>query len=166
MTMPQIVSPSVPSGPATITERYDALVASGTIERDPAQEGVVAVLDALAHRLRDIKQTRFGLTRLLDRGDRSDEKGRGIYIFGGVGRGKTMLMDLFFESVPLEAKRRIHFHEFMADVHDRLRKAREKMEDRDMRDGDPRGLGAVLQWIMRIESIRSGTPQKAHLNSC
>ena len=70
--MPQIVSPSVPSGPATITKRYDALVASGTIERDPAQEGVVAVLDALAHRLRDIKQTRFGLTQLLDRGDISD----------------------------------------------------------------------------------------------
>jgi predicted ATPase len=46
--MPQIVSPSVPSGPATIIERYDALVASGRIERDPAQEGVVAVLDALA----------------------------------------------------------------------------------------------------------------------
>jgi hypothetical protein len=46
--MPQIVSPSIPSGPATITERYDALVASGRIERDPAQEGVVVVLDALA----------------------------------------------------------------------------------------------------------------------
>jgi cell division protein ZapE len=138
MMMPQIASPSLPSGPATITERYDALVASGTIECDPAQEGVVAVLDALAHRLRDIKQTRFGLTKLFDRRDISDEKVRGIYIFGGVGGGKTMLMDLFFESVSLEAKRRIHFHEFMADMHDRLRKTREKMEDRDMRDGgDP-----------------------------
>src|SRR5258708_36499680 len=132
MAMPQIVSPSVPSGPATITERYDALVASGAIERDPAQEGVVAVLDALAHRLTNIKQTHFGLSKLLDQGDISDEKGRGIYICGGVGRGKTMLMALFFESVPLKAKRRIHFHEFM-DVHDRLRKAREKIEDRHMR---------------------------------
>lgn len=135
--MPQIVNPSVPPGTATITQRYDALVASGAIERDPAQERVVAVLDALAHRLRDVKQTRFGLTRLLDQGDISDEKGRGIYIFGGVGRGKTMLMDLFFESVPLEAKRRIHFHEFMVDVHDRLRKAREKMQDRRLSDDDP-----------------------------
>src|SRR6201990_2330780 len=135
--MPQIVSASVPSGPATITERYDALVASGTIERDPAQEAVVAVLDALAHRLKDIQQTRFGLTLLLDRGDSFDKKVRGIYIFGGVGRGKTMLMDLFFESVPLEAKRRIHFHEFMVEVHDRLRKAREKMEDRRVNDSDP-----------------------------
>lgn len=134
--MPQIVNPSV-QGPATITERYDALVASGTIERDPAQEGVVAVLDALAHRLTDIKRTRFGLSKLLDRGDTSNKRERGIYIFGGVGRGKTMLMDLFFESVPLEAKRRIHFHEFMVDVHERLRKAREKMEDRRMSDDDP-----------------------------
>ena len=98
--MPQIVSPSVPSDPTTITERYDALVANGTIERDPAQEEVVAVLDALAHRLKDIKQTRFGLTRPLDQGDSFDEKGRGIYIFGGVGRGKTMLMDLFFRERP------------------------------------------------------------------
>jgi|GEM_PF-5347908 len=65
--MPQIVSPSVPSAPTTITERYDALVASGTIERDPAKEEVVAVLDALAHRLKDIRQTRFGLARLFDR---------------------------------------------------------------------------------------------------
>ncbi len=81
--MPQVASPSVPSDLATIAERYDALVARGAIERDPAQERVVAVLDALAHRLTDIKQTRFGLTKLLDQGDISDEKGRGIYISGG-----------------------------------------------------------------------------------
>ena len=62
--MPQIVNPSVASDPSTITERYDVLVASGKIERDPAQEEVVAALDALAHRLKDIKQTCFGLTRL------------------------------------------------------------------------------------------------------
>ena len=97
--MPQVASPSVPSDLATIAERYDALVARGAIERDRAQVRVVAVLDALAHRLTDIKQTRFGLTKLLDQGDISDEKGRGIYISGGVGRGKTMLMDLFFKSV-------------------------------------------------------------------
>jgi predicted ATPase len=94
MTMRRNASPSVSSDRATITERYDALVAGGAIERDPAQEKVVAMLDALARRLHDIKQTRFGLTRFLELGDSSDEKQRGIYIFGGVGRGKTILMDL------------------------------------------------------------------------
>ena len=102
--MPQFVSPSVPSGSATITERYDALVPSGAIERDPAQERVVAVLDALAHRLTKIKQTRFGLSKLLDQGDISDEKRHGIYICGGVGRGKTMLMALFFRERPTESQ--------------------------------------------------------------
>jgi cell division protein ZapE len=92
MTMHQNASPSVPSDPATITQRYDALVASGTIERDPAQEDVVAALDAMAIRLRDIKLTCFGFSHVLDRGDMC-EKRRGIYIFGGVGRGKTMLME-------------------------------------------------------------------------
>jgi cell division protein ZapE len=137
MTTQQNVSSAVPSDLTTITERYDALVARGAIERDPAQETVVVALDALAHQLRNINETRVGLSQLLGRGDVSAGKARGMYIFGGVGRGKTMLMDLFFESVPLEAKRRIHFHEFMADVHERLRKARESMKGRRSRDGDP-----------------------------
>ena len=66
--MPQIAISSVPSDPATIAGRYDALVASGAIECDPAQERVVAVLDALARRLTNITPIRFGLTKLLDQG--------------------------------------------------------------------------------------------------
>ena len=56
---------------------------------------------------------------------------RGLYIWGGVGRGKSMLMDLFFDAVQIDRKRRAHFHEFMLDVHARLRHARETG------DGDP-----------------------------
>ena len=95
----------------------------------------MTALDTLANRF--AKPTRFGLTKLFDQRNIFSEERRGIYIHGGVGRGKTMLMDLFFQSVPLEAKRRIHFHEFMADVHDRFRKARERMSNRHVSDDDP-----------------------------
>ena len=55
-----------------------------------------------------------------------DEPAKGLYIFGDVGRGKTMLMDLFFEASPVVRKRRAHFHEFMADVHERVRGFRQQ----------------------------------------
>ena len=67
--------------------------------------------------------------RLLLRGTKPAPKG--LYIFGPVGRGKTMLMDLFFQTTTFRPKRRMHFHEFMAEVHDRIAAARKNMP------GDP-----------------------------
>ena len=59
-------------------------------------------------------RARFGLTR------RPDPAPQGLYIYGDVGRGKTMLMDLFFAASEVNRKRRVHFHEFTADVHERV----------------------------------------------
>ena len=68
---------------------------------------------------------------------------KGLYIFGDVGRGKTMLMDLFFEASPVVRKRRVHFHEFMADVHERVRVLRQKLKYGEIADDDPIRLAAA-----------------------
>ncbi|MBV9519010.1 MAG: AFG1 family ATPase [Hyphomicrobiales bacterium] len=131
------------TAPFSMTQRYDALVAAGTIERDAAQIDVVVKLDALARELdrHSNGNALFGFARLfgIGNGNGSDNAGkpRGLYIWGPVGRGKTMLMDLFFESVGLLDKRRAHFHVFMADVHERIRRFREKIKVGEIRDGDP-----------------------------
>jgi cell division protein ZapE len=102
---------------------YGALLAKGAVAADPAQSQCVAKLGELADRLARWRRRRTGLAGLLSRGD--PEAPKGLYIHGAVGRGKTMLMDLFYETTPFAQKRRAHFHEFMADVHDRLAAARQ-----------------------------------------
>ena len=104
----------------TVLDNYRALVANGVISADPAQAHIAADLDRLAQQLRGWRR-RKGLSALL-RGTEPAPKGR--YIFGPVGRGKTMLMDLFFRATTFRPKRRLHFHEFMAEVHDRIGEAR------------------------------------------
>ena len=107
--------------PSPVSDRYQALVSEEALERDEAQLRVVAELDRLAGELGDYQQGRssgmFG--RLFGRNARA-EPPRGIYLWGSVGRGKTMLMDFFFEAAPVKAKRRVHFQAFMADVHQRI----------------------------------------------
>ncbi len=110
-------------------QQYRARVAAGEIERDTAQAAVVARLDALASALLSWRPKRLG--RIAHLFSSRSETPHGIYIHGGVGRGKTMLMDLFFGAVPFEPKRRLHFHEFMGEVHELLAEARHTVE------GDP-----------------------------
>lgn len=105
-----------------IREAYeDSLTREGHV-RDPAQLDVITSLEDLQRRIVEHKSPRRGLLRLLSRNRQEDSNGvKGLYIWGGVGRGKTFLMDLFFESLQVDKKKRIHFHRMMHDVHDRLR---------------------------------------------
>ncbi|WP_415072051.1 cell division protein ZapE [Hyphomicrobium sp.] len=106
---------------ATILEGYQRRLASNEIEHDPAQAEVAARLDALETKLAAYRPKNGVLSKFFAK---PTEPPKGLYIWGSVGRGKTMLMDLFFEETSFEPKRRAHFHEFMADVHDRIAKAR------------------------------------------
>ncbi len=103
-----------------IREAYEeSLQREGHVE-DPAQLEVIARFEDLQARLLAHRPSRGGLGALFGR--RAPVEGvRGLYLWGGVGRGKTFLMDLFFEALPLEAKKRIHFHRIMREVHDRLK---------------------------------------------
>jgi cell division protein ZapE len=101
--------------------RYRALVAQGKVRPDPAQVRVAEQLDALHHRLGGYRpHSEPPSWRSLLKRDRRREPPRGLYIHGSVGRGKSMLMDMFFAGAPVERKRRVHFHAFMAEVHQRL----------------------------------------------
>lgn len=101
--------------------RYEVLVAHDELRPDPEQRAAAVALDALATSLEASPPKGSILWRL---GGKKPEAPRGIYLWGGVGRGKSMLMDLFYDCVHINRKRRVHFHEFMLEVHERLRAAR------------------------------------------
>jgi len=111
-----------------IAARYAQLIAAGELRADPDQAAAVTRLAALAQALEAVPHKGSVLWRFARA---KPEPPRGIYLWGGVGRGKSMLMDLFFNSVAINRKRRVHFHEFMLDVHARLR------EERRREAGDP-----------------------------
>ncbi len=117
---------NAPQGPMP---RYRALIDDGAIHADPAQRLVVEKLQLLHMHLVSYdpaKPKRFGRALFgWGREKIAQEPVTGVYMYGGVGRGKSMLMDLFFESAPLERKRRVHFHAFMQEVHHGIKKARE-----------------------------------------
>src|SRR5213593_3386631 len=112
----------------TISERYAALAAAGEIERDPAQDAVVGRLARLEARLAEWRLARksSALGWMFGRAEAREGALKGLYLFGDVGRGKTMLMDLFFAASPVRRKRRTHFHEFMTEVHERIYALRQR----------------------------------------
>jgi cell division protein ZapE len=128
----------------SVSARYAALAAAGKIERDPAQEVIVTKLAALESRIAEqgLARKSSSLGWLFGRRENHQSPLRGLYLFGEVGRGKTMLMDMFFEASVANNKRRVHFHEFMADVHERIHGFRQKLKYGEIADDDPVHLAA------------------------
>ena len=110
----------IEEGSLNIREAYkDSLRREGHVE-DAAQLELVARFEDLQSRLTAQRPRASALRNLFFRGEPSEHV-RGLYIWGGVGRGKTFLMDLFFESLAIAGKKRIHFHRMMQDVHARMK---------------------------------------------
>ena len=116
--------------------QYQALVSSGAIEPDEAQAEVADAFADLERRLAGYKPVRKQglLGRLF--ADKDEPPPRGLYVHGEVGRGKTMLMDLFFQTCPVAHKRRAHFHEFMAEVHERIYTYRQNIARGEIGNGN------------------------------
>lgn len=108
---------------AAVLQAYESLIAAGELRPDPEQAAAAARLDALATDLEHPKTTGFFRKKPVP--------ARGIYMWGDVGRGKSMLMDLFYANVNVTKKRRVHFGEFMLEVHGRIGVERRKEQ------GDP-----------------------------
>jgi cell division protein ZapE len=123
----------------SLAARYRGLIAAGEIERDAAQQTVVAQLSALEGELAQRHLARKPAFRL----GRRPRAIKGMYIFGDVGRGKTLLMDLFFAASPVLRKRRVHFHEFMLDVHARVHDWRQKLKRGQATGDDPIAAAAA-----------------------
>jgi cell division protein ZapE len=116
---PQQRPSASPDGPLMTFRQWRA---DGAVQHDSAQELAAEKLQSLHNALRHYRPEtgRSGLKARLGLARRRQEPPQGLYLFGGVGRGKSMLMDAFFRTAPVERKRRVHFHSFMAEVHDRL----------------------------------------------
>ena len=103
----------------TPLQRYQAAIATDEFNHDPIQEKAMTYLDGVYHQLIENSKEKKGLFGFFKS---QPVPPKGLYMWGGVGRGKTLMMDMFFESVPLQRKMRMHFHHFMQRVHKELNK--------------------------------------------
>ncbi|RYE44574.1 MAG: cell division protein ZapE [Hyphomicrobiales bacterium] len=134
-------------GPAgtPVTDRLNALTKSGALTPDPLQFKAAAALDRVATELAAQNASRGFLSGLFG----GPVPVRGAYLVGQVGRGKTMLMDLFFALAPTEKKRRVHFHEFMDEMHEAIAKFRKSSKGKS-ESADP--VAAVVKPL--LEEVR------------
>jgi cell division protein ZapE len=143
--------------PASFRDHYQSLVSSGAIEADPAQARAAEAFANLEQRLTGYKPVRkLGLLGRLFK-DKDEAPPRGLYVHGEVGRGKTMLMDLFFQQSQVTHKRRAHFHEFMAEVHECIFGYRQNIARGEIADADVIGLTAAAifdeAWLLCFDEF-------------
>ena len=124
---------------SSVTAQYSAAVAAGRVERDDAQVALIAMMARLEARIAEYRLARksSSLGWLFASRASALPPIKGLYIYGDVGRGKTMLMDIFFAASPVVRKRRAHFHEFMLDVHERIYAFRQKLKAGEHEGEDP-----------------------------
>ncbi|MGC4024354.1 MAG: cell division protein ZapE [Mesorhizobium sp.] len=123
----------------TVLQRYTHLVQTGAVTRDAEQERIARALDRLIDAIiaRRLATKSSALGWLFAKKRETKAPIKGLYVYGGVGRGKTMLMDMFYELLPVRRKRRVHFNDFMADVHDRIAKHRQARKEGTVKEDDP-----------------------------
>lgn len=129
----------IPDYAHSVGERLNLMVEAGKLQADNAQMAVADSLDVILGDLRTVHVSNksSALGWLFAKKRKPENKVKGLYVYGQVGRGKTMLMDMFFELAPIQKKRRAHFHEFMADVHERIFKHRQKLKNGETKQADP-----------------------------
>ena len=161
MSMRPSWSASVPvtSTSRTVSIWLEKRIASGTLELDSQQIALALKLDALIEALRPgiraAKSSALGWF-LSRKPVQSGGPVKGLYIHGGVGRGKTMLMDIFFKRCPDPRKRRVHFNDFMVDVHDRITAHRALLKQGKTKQADPQQIALALKLDALIEALRPG----------
>jgi len=116
---------------------YRQEIERGHLSPDAAQRAALEQLDALATTLTDFRHARKGALSWIFGSKTASVAPKGLYIWGAVGRGKTMMMDLFFESIDLDHKKRVHFHAFMSDVHARIHAWRQLAKKGAVKGDDP-----------------------------
>jgi cell division protein ZapE len=123
----------------SVVEQLNALTASGELKADAAQLAVAEQLDRILTDLKIRKPAKktSALGWMFAKKAGPAPSVKGLYVHGSVGRGKTMLMDMFYQVAPVEKKRRCHFHEFMADVHNRVDAHRQKLKNGETKQADP-----------------------------
>ena len=138
--------------------RYDALIASGELRADPDQRAAAEQLDRLQRELEAPPPSSGLIGKLF--GSKPAPRPRGLYIWGGVGRGKSMLMDLFHDTLALPAKRRVHFHAFMLEV-DRRIAAERKAERPDPLSAVAARIAGELRCLAFDEMVVTNTADAA-----